>query len=59
MDQGERGPAAAERLLPAGLEELNETVMEGGGAQAIIEAAETLPVMAERRLGAGSGLLRR
>jgi len=39
-----------ERLLPAGLEELNETVMEGGGAQAIIEAAETLPVMAERRL---------
>ena len=39
-----------EKLLPAGLEELNETVMEGGGAQAILEAAETLPVMSERRL---------
>lgn len=39
-----------EKLLPPGLEELNETVMEGGGAQAILEAAETLPVMADRRL---------
>lgn len=39
-----------EKLLPEGLEQLNETVMEGGSAQAIIEAAETLPVMAERRL---------
>jgi DNA polymerase-3 subunit delta len=39
-----------EKLLPEGLEQLNETVMEGGSAQAIIESAETLPVMAERRL---------
>ena len=39
-----------EKLLPEGLEQLNESVMEGGSAQAIIEAAETLPVMAERRL---------
>jgi DNA polymerase-3 subunit delta len=39
-----------EKLLPQGLEELNENVMEGGTAQAIIEAAETLPVMAEKRL---------
>ena len=39
-----------EKLLPEGLEQLNETVIEGGTAQAILEAAETLPVMAERRL---------
>jgi DNA polymerase III delta subunit len=39
-----------EKLLPPGLEELNETVLEGGTAQRILEAAETLPVMADRRL---------
>ncbi len=39
-----------EKLLPPGLEELNETVMEGSFAQTILEAAETLPVMADRRL---------
>jgi DNA polymerase-3 subunit delta len=39
-----------EKLLPAGLEELNETVLEGGSAQAITEAAETLPIMADRRI---------
>ena len=37
-------------LLPAGLEQLNEVVLEGCSAQAIIDAAETLPVMCERRI---------
>ncbi|MBR2571521.1 MAG: DNA polymerase III subunit delta [Clostridia bacterium] len=39
-----------QRLLPAGLEALNEDVMEGEGAQRITEAAQTLPMMAEKRL---------
>ena len=39
------------RLLVPGLEELNETILEGSvSAEDIIEAAETLPVMAPRRL---------
>ncbi len=39
------------RVLPMGLEALNETVLEGAvTAERIIEAAETLPVMCERRL---------
>ncbi len=37
-------------MLPAGLEALNETVFEGAAAERIVEAAETLPVMCERRL---------
>lgn len=37
-------------LLPAGLEALNETVLEGVSAGRIIEASETLPVMCDRRL---------
>lgn len=37
-------------LLPAGLEALNETVLEGADAAKIIEAAETLPMMCDRRL---------
>ena len=37
-------------LLPAGLEQLNETVLEGATAAQIIEAAETLPFMCERRI---------
>lgn len=39
-----------EKLLPAGLEALNETVMESPSAQSIIEACETLPMMCDRRL---------
>ena len=39
-----------EKLLPPGLEALNESVLEDATAQAIIEACETLPVMADRRL---------
>ncbi|MDO4740362.1 MAG: DNA polymerase III subunit delta [Eubacteriales bacterium] len=39
------------KLLPAGLEALNETILEGAvGAERIIEAAETLPMMCEKRL---------
>ena len=38
-------------LLPAGLEALNETLLEGAvDAGRIIEAAETLPMMCEKRL---------
>jgi len=47
--------SALERLrgaiLPAGLEALNETILEGAvSADRVIEAAETLPMMCERRL---------
>ena len=38
------------KLLPAGLEGLNEAILEGVDASQIIEAAETLPVMCDRRL---------
>ena len=37
-------------LLPTGLEQLNEAVLEGATATQIIDAAETLPFMAERRI---------
>lgn len=37
-------------LLPEGLEQLNETVLEGATAAQIVEAAETLPFMCERRV---------
>ncbi|MBQ6715861.1 MAG: DNA polymerase III subunit delta [Clostridia bacterium] len=39
-----------EAILPAGLEILNETVMDAPNARQLIESAETLPVMAEKRL---------
>lgn len=38
------------QLLPAGLEQLNETILDGATAQKIIDSAETLPVMCDRRL---------
>ncbi|MCL1964501.1 MAG: DNA polymerase III subunit delta [Firmicutes bacterium] len=38
------------RLLPEGLEALNESVLQNPSADTLIAAAETLPVMAERRL---------
>ena len=37
-------------LLPAGLEELNESILNAPTADEIIAAAETLPFMADRRL---------
>ena len=39
-----------EQILPAGLEALNENVLEGQSADDIIAACETLPMMADRRL---------
>ncbi len=38
------------RLLPAGLEALNDATLEGCSARDIIDACETLPVMCERRV---------
>lgn len=38
------------KCLAPGLEALNETVLEDATAQQIIDAAETVPVMSERRL---------
>ncbi len=37
-------------LLPEGLEQLNETVLEGATAAQISDGCETLPVMCEKRL---------
>ena len=42
--------ALRKALLPEGLEDLNETILEDPDADAIIAAAETLPFMADRRL---------
>lgn len=39
-----------EMLLPPGLESLNETVLTDPDAASLIEAAETLPFMSDRRL---------
>ena len=39
-----------EAILPAGLEILNETLLDGGTASQIIESSETLPVMSDKRL---------
>lgn len=37
-------------ILPEGLEELNETIMEAAETNAVIAAVETVPFMADRRL---------
>ncbi|HML45809.1 MAG TPA: DNA polymerase III subunit delta [Clostridia bacterium] len=37
-------------LLPEGLEQLNETLLDNPGADDVVAAAETLPMMADRRL---------
>lgn len=42
--------ALRKALLPAGLEQLNEAILENCSAQPIIDSAETLPVMCEKRL---------
>lgn len=39
-----------EKLLPPGLEQLNDASLEGVSAQQIIDAAETLPMMCDRRI---------
>ena len=38
------------KLLPPGLEMLNDTTLEGATAQQITDAAETLPMMCDRRI---------
>ena len=37
-------------LLPPGLEELNEQVLEGADARTILDAADTMPMMCDRRI---------
>ena len=37
-------------LLPAGLEELNETLLDAPETDAVLAASETMPLMADRRL---------
>ena len=39
-----------EKLLPPGLEALNDLTLEGATAQQITDAAETMPMMCERRI---------
>ena len=42
--------ALRDKLLPAGLETLNDAVMEGVSAQQITDACETMPMMCEKRI---------
>ncbi|HIU33648.1 MAG TPA: DNA polymerase III subunit delta [Candidatus Pullichristensenella excrementigallinarum] len=42
--------ALEKAILPAGMEEMNRTRLEGADAQRILEAAETIPFLAERRM---------
>lgn len=42
--------ALRKAVLPAGLEQLNDATLDGATAQTIIDSAETLPVMCERRI---------
>ena len=50
LNKREALEALRRALLPAGLEALNEVRLENAGAQAIIDAAVTMPVMCDRRL---------
>jgi len=42
--------ALRQNLLPPGLEQLNDVTLEGVTAQQIIDAAETMPMMCDRRI---------
>ena len=42
--------ALKDKLLPAGLETLNNTTLEGVTAQQITDAAETMPMMCDKRI---------
>ena len=42
--------ALRKKLLPEGLEDLNETVLEAPETDAVIAAAETMPFLADRRI---------
>jgi DNA polymerase III, delta subunit len=48
--KGKALEALRKRLLPEGLEAVNETILVNPPASDVIAAAETLPLMAERRL---------
>lgn len=50
LNKREALAAIRRSILPAGLEQLNDTTLEGCSAQAIIDCCETLPVMCERRI---------
>ena len=50
LNKREALAALRRKLLPAGLEQLNDTTLEGCGARDIITAAETLPLMCDRRV---------
>lgn len=50
LNKHEALEALRRALLPAGLEALNEVRLENASAQAVIDAAVTLPVMCDRRL---------
>ena len=42
--------ALEKKLLPDGLEDLNRTILEGAGIRQVLDAAETMPFMADRRV---------
>ena len=48
--KGEALDALRVQLLPPGLEQLNDLTLEGVTAQQIIDAAETMPMMCEKRI---------
>ena len=50
LNKREALAALRRKLLPAGLEQLNDATLEGCGARDIIAAAETLPLMCDRRI---------
>lgn len=50
LNKKEALSALRKAVLPAGLEQLNDAILENCGAQAIIDSAETMPVMCERRI---------
>lgn len=50
LNKKEALAALRRTILPAGLEQLNDATLENCSAQAIIDSAETLPVMCDRRI---------
>ena len=50
LNKKEALAALRRAILPAGLEQLNDATLENSSAQAIIDSAETMPVMCERRI---------
>lgn len=50
LNKREALAALRRAILPPGLEQLNDATLEGVSAQTIIDAAETLPVMCDRRI---------